>query len=659
MDDYDNETFEEQDLETTEETTNEEVQENPPPLNEPSPISMVSSGATKAIANSKALKILKLKIAVSAGIALLILIIISVLLGNEANDIRYDYLTPKCENITVQFEHASKETQTYPLEEYVANMVYSQTKELPNPDRVLYQALAVNTRTEAQNLENCTLTVNDEVDAYYEFLPLEKTNKKYTEITEAVSYVKGLIMADNTQVIDATFDAFCYETKGTNETTIKNIYSGPNIPTSWVEREITNSYFKNCPCKVEREKSSTKQDRCFVESLYSEEEEYYYVDGGDGKGLSVYTAYYLSAARGYHDEEILRFFYQSEWEYHTIDLENAKDEDENDGGLGTIGCMWWPIGSMETTEENGIQFASGPPASTRITSYFGNRARPTPGASTNHPAIDIGGPSAGYSEGIINIIAASSGTIKKVTIGCRAGNRYCGGGLGNSVTILHSDGTETRYGHLYSVNVSLNEKVSQGQVIGKMGNTGASSGTHLDFQVKVNGTPVNPLNYVSTTNTRPDCSAPSTPGKDISIGSDNAQSVCLTFKKNGFTDNGIAGVMGNFEQESHFSPTVVNYIGCSGIAQWCNTKNSRRLATLKSIYGDAWSTIEAQLEFVLHELNTGYVSTKNYLRATHTEEEMAYYFCMNYEIPGKAQCSNGVRQNYAKKWLPYVKRNCQ
>ena len=116
----------------------------------------------------------------------------------------------------------------------------------------------------------------------------------------------------------------------------------------------------------------------------------------------------------------------------------------------------------------------------RQTSGFGRRKAPTKGASTNHRAIDWATPTG------TAIWASSGGTVS--VAGWQSGYGYV-------VYINHPDGNQTRYGHLSKILVSSGQKVKQGQKIALSGNTGRSTGPHLHFELRVNGTPVNPYSY--------------------------------------------------------------------------------------------------------------------------------------------------------------------
>ncbi len=85
------------------------------------------------------------------------------------------------------------------------------------------------------------------------------------------------------------------------------------------------------------------------------------------------------------------------------------------------------------------------------------------------------------------IHAAFSGTV-------RVAGRM--GGYGNCIVVRHANGLETLYGHLSKINVKPLQEVAAGEIIGLGGNTGNSTGPHLHFEIRVNGSAVNPLNYL-------------------------------------------------------------------------------------------------------------------------------------------------------------------
>jgi murein DD-endopeptidase MepM/ murein hydrolase activator NlpD len=112
-----------------------------------------------------------------------------------------------------------------------------------------------------------------------------------------------------------------------------------------------------------------------------------------------------------------------------------------------------------------------------VTSYFGPRW------GRMHEGVDISG-STGQ-----QVYAAEAGQVVQVNAGY-------GGGYGNYIVIYHGGGLSTLYAHLSGIVVGNGQVVSRGQLIGYVGSTGYSFGPHLHFEVRVNGTPKNPLGYI-------------------------------------------------------------------------------------------------------------------------------------------------------------------
>ncbi len=116
------------------------------------------------------------------------------------------------------------------------------------------------------------------------------------------------------------------------------------------------------------------------------------------------------------------------------------------------------------------------------TSGFGYRPRPNvAGATSDHRAQDWAVPTG------TTVMASCSGTVSK------AG---WGGSYGYVVFVDHADGSQTRYAHLSKVLVKVGQKVKQGERIALSGNTGASTGPHVHFEILINGAQVNPLKYL-------------------------------------------------------------------------------------------------------------------------------------------------------------------
>ena len=117
----------------------------------------------------------------------------------------------------------------------------------------------------------------------------------------------------------------------------------------------------------------------------------------------------------------------------------------------------------------------------RWTSGFGYRNDPKGGGNRMHEGTDLAG---AYGT---SIYATADGVVTE------AG---WSNGYGRLVKIQHAFGLETRYGHLSQVRVEVGQKVSRGDRIGDMGNSGRSTGTHLHYEIRVNGTAINPMTFI-------------------------------------------------------------------------------------------------------------------------------------------------------------------
>ena len=147
-------------------------------------------------------------------------------------------------------------------------------------------------------------------------------------------------------------------------------------------------------------------------------------------------------------------------------IQIASNEYEYSGDF-TGGVMAWPVAK----------------SGTYITSGYGSREHPIQGIVKNHTGIDIG--NAGFGA---PVIAAADGIVTMA-------GRY--GGYGNCVMINHGNGISTLYGHGQAILTEVGKEVKKGDLIMEVGSTGQSTGPHLHFEVRINGTPVNPMPYLT------------------------------------------------------------------------------------------------------------------------------------------------------------------
>ncbi len=120
-----------------------------------------------------------------------------------------------------------------------------------------------------------------------------------------------------------------------------------------------------------------------------------------------------------------------------------------------------------------------------LTSSFGTRNDPFNGRHRMHQGIDIPGAIG------TPIYATADGVVERA---------QWVNGYGNLVELNHGNGLQTRYGHMSKLIAQPNQRVRRGQLIGLMGSTGRSTGSHLHYEVRIAGAAVNPMPYIEGTN---------------------------------------------------------------------------------------------------------------------------------------------------------------
>jgi murein DD-endopeptidase MepM/ murein hydrolase activator NlpD len=167
--------------------------------------------------------------------------------------------------------------------------------------------------------------------------------------------------------------------------------------------------------------------------------------------------------------------------YEPVDTNDAAAADA-DAQFHSLFLTWQKLDSIDQAS---ISIPSMEPVDhVSFTSFFGVRVDPFRGTAAMHPGVDIPGAIG------TPIYATADGLVT------RAGSTT--GGYGNMVQIDHGRGIQTLYGHMSKVLVAENVRVHRGELIGLMGSTGRSTGSHLHYEVRVDGKAVNPMPFLQT-----------------------------------------------------------------------------------------------------------------------------------------------------------------
>ncbi|MEA3011933.1 MAG: hypothetical protein QOD42_478 [Sphingomonadales bacterium] len=143
--------------------------------------------------------------------------------------------------------------------------------------------------------------------------------------------------------------------------------------------------------------------------------------------------------------------------------------------------------ALDQLEQGAASIPSARPiAIANFTSGYGVRSDPFRGRAAMHAGIDLAGPIG------TPVYATADGIVGR--------SEYNNGGYGNLVEINHGPGIQTRYGHLSQRIAQPGQRVRRGQLIGLMGSTGRSTGSHLHYEVRIDGRAVNPIPFMQPAN---------------------------------------------------------------------------------------------------------------------------------------------------------------
>jgi murein DD-endopeptidase MepM/ murein hydrolase activator NlpD len=177
--------------------------------------------------------------------------------------------------------------------------------------------------------------------------------------------------------------------------------------------------------------------------------------------------------------------------------------DNADPSFRALFTSWRQLDQLETSVAS-IPSARPISQSVNFTSGYGVRSDPFRGHAAMHAGIDLAGPIG------TPVYATADGIVGR--------SEWNSGGYGNLVEIDHGQGIQTRYGHLSRLIARPGQRVRRGELVGLMGSTGRSTGSHLHYEVRIDGRAVNPVPFMQPSNTLAALQARTGPGSPAAIG---------------------------------------------------------------------------------------------------------------------------------------------
>lgn len=447
------------------EDINSEEQQNPSEIGTNNYYNRREYGLPKSV-NLTIKMPIPVKIAITAaviGIPLIFLMFFVVLFGNDYTLYNASYeFGQTCATVKVT------DTENYiydgevSFDNYIAGVVAAESQGSDNLEYLKLLSILARTYFFQNATSNCTVKGNTEFQQYKD---IDDVNNRH-KIRKAIEDTKDYIITENNKLNAINYNAGCViKDDGTDYHIRYGKQTGQikiqKIPKSWVDEMWLDEEFE--------------QLNSSAETL--NEEENICPENTSDEGISKLGALYLISEMGYTYEKVIKYYTEKE-------LKIIKNEIIHNSKKTSNGDFINPTGIINCT------------------SPYGNRTHPVKGTTSFHSGIDIG------IAGGTPIYAVKNGTVTKVVKNISAINN-CSYGYGNQIVIDHGDGTKTLYAHIkYGTipdSISVGSQISQGEQIGQVGSTGCSTGNHLHYEVLVNGSTVNPADYLDLTNATGTC----------------------------------------------------------------------------------------------------------------------------------------------------------
>ena len=385
---------------------------------------------------------------------ILFIVFFVVLFNDESGGVgsaQYIAIAEKCNKVTVTDTGANSYDGEIDFEDYIAGVVAGVGNGAN--DLEFYKTIAVMARTYflANASSDCQVSGDS---SFMEYMDVNVASDSEL-IKKAVSDTRSLVITNNDgELVDLSYSMACVVNSDETDYYIRYGVDSNNyqkIPVSFDNTDqIYKGKLKSLYNTVDKTNDNYENRSC--------------PSGNDSNGISLIGALYLIKNNNYDYQKVFKYYYD--------EVNEAKAQGTFDGNV---------VNGFINPVEN----------FTKCTSSYGCRKHPISGDYRYHGGIDIP-----VVEGT-SVYATKAGKVSAVRTNVTG---YLAGSYGNYVDIDHGDGTMTRYAHLKygGVLVSVGTEVNQGQTIALSGNTGGSTGPHLHYEVHVNGSSVDPYNYLDT-----------------------------------------------------------------------------------------------------------------------------------------------------------------